>query len=204
MIYLYEDGLAGYEECGTGKYGQRVYAASDFIGDKFVICGGDGQSNCEMIDENGKQSLASHDRQYAASVKLNQSTILITGGMDSWNVFLKSTEFVTIDGSTTGPNLNFKMTQHCMVKFKPNEILQIGGDYGLLTKTTWIIDPKSELDMTEGPSMINARSGHSCGTVNDKYENVLIIVAGGNFEGDYIEILNTTTMEKWVPGKTIQ
>ena len=89
-----------------------------------------------------------------------------------------------------------------IVQYKPKSLLLIGGDTGYgITKRTWIIEQKNEFNIAEGPYLINGRTLPSCGTVKDEFENVLIIVAGGG--EDSIEILNATTMTKWITGKTV-
>ena len=204
LIQFNEDGSVRFEECGTEKYKGRSFAVSEFLENNFVICGGMENTDCNVIDESGSQSfdMAANGRIWAASVKLNQSTMWITGGVDSEYEILKSSEFVTIKGSTKGPNLLYPIQTHCIVQYKPNGFLLIGGDTGYgITKRIWIIEQKNEFNITEGPYLNYGRTLPSCGTVKDEFENVLIIVAGGG--EDSIEILNTTTMTKWITGKTL-
>ena len=209
MIHLNEDGLTGFERCQTGKYERRYAAIGNFLDDKFVVCGGFGKDDvrknrCEVIDVTGKAQsfdMLANGRVYASSIKLDQSTLWITGGFDSNTNHLKSTENVAVSGSTSGVNLPFTVWGHCMVQFQPDAILLIGGTKNGIAYSdkTWIIDPTSGFNITAGPSLKQGRIHHSCGKMKDDFGNVLVIVAGG--EGmDSVEVLNTTLMKEWVKG----
>ena len=209
VIHFNQDGSTGFERCQTGKHERRKKAIGDLLDDKFVVCVGYGRrsvkkNDCEVIDETGTKIFnmsAAIGRVSASSIKLNQTTIWITGGKDSNSNKLNLTEFVTVNGSTSGVNLPFRVFGHCMVQYKPDAILLIGGkqNSNLFSDRTWIIDPTNGFNITEGPVLKERRKYHSCGTVKDELGNVHVIVAGG-YKMDSVEILNTTLMKEWVTG----
>ena len=212
LIHLNVDGSTAFERCQTGKYGRRFYSLGNFLDNRFVICGGTEKdlvpkNDCEVIGKSGSQSfkMISNSRVAASSVKLNESTMWITGGYDptiqSFSQHLNSTELVTINGTTAGISMPITAIGHCMVQYKPNKILLIGGlqNYAIMDKT-WIIDTSNAFDMKEGPVLNVGRYFHFCGKAKDKYGNVIVFVAGGYVAST--EFLNTTTMKEWIKGRT--
>ena len=209
VIYFNENGPTDFDRCQTGNYEKRAFAVGDFLDDKFVVCGGWGKNDvekkdCQVIYETGSQSfdMSASGRSYASSIKLNQSTLWITGGYDSHLNDLNSTEFVTVNGTTFGVELPITVHGHCMVQYQSDTILLIGGKQNgeWDSDMTWIIDLKNGFDFTEGPSLKEGRMYHSCGTMEDEYGNVLVIVAGGDVWMEPVEVLNTTLMKEWVEG----
>ena len=148
MVYYDENGHTNFKRCQSGKYEKRIFAVGDFLDDKFVICGGIGKdelvkTDCEVIDELGSKSfnMSENGRIYASYVKLNKSTIWIIGGRDYNFKSLSSTEFVTVNGSKDGPPLPFKIKEHCMVQYKEDAILLVGGFHSSKpSKKTYIVD----------------------------------------------------------------
>ena len=146
MVYYNEDGYTGFKSCQNGKHKRRENGVGEFLDGKYVACGGRGLTeltDCVVIDEFGSKTfdMTSNGRTYASYVKLDNSTIWITGGQDSMYQALSSTEFVTVNGSKAGPNLPFAIQEHCMVQYKEDAILLIGGSrYYSPSKETWIID----------------------------------------------------------------
>ena len=140
---------------------------------------------------------------FGSSVKLNDSVMWITGGFNRDLDNLMSTTIVTTNGSASDANLTVHFYEHCMVHYKANSVLIIGGAQNGIEKSskTWIVDVKNRSNLIEGPSLNKGRQYFSCDKVEDRYGNTLILVVGGYFE-DTVEILNTTEMLKWTFGKT--
>ena len=94
-----------------------------------------------------------------------------------------------------------------MIKYDDHRIFIIGGDQdGVISNQTWIVDPLDDFKIDKGPSMIEKRSGFSCGSIilNGKY---VILVAGGNGERlgttlKSVEILDPTSTKGWMKGNT--
>ena len=214
VIYLNEDGSTGFERCQEENYEGRRFAVSGFLEDSFVICGGYGKgktmSDCRVIDEFGSHTfkMLGIGRDHASAVKLNDTTLWITGGSNAKAIQLDTTEFVTTTGTIEGINLPIGVSDHCMLQIKPELILIIGGyqERTSFSDKTWIIDPTNGFNMTEGPSLKQRRKLHSCGTLKDEYGNVLVVVAGNNSQNAItldVEFLNTTLLKKWEEGKCI-
>ena len=109
VIYPNEDYSTVFERCQTGKYERRENAVGDFLDDKFIVCGGYGKddvekNDCDVIDEIETKTfdIFVNGRVHASSIKLNQSTMWITGGRDSDWENLNSTYLVTVNGSSAG------------------------------------------------------------------------------------------------------
>ena len=137
------------EKCVSGKgMTNREEAIGDILDGHFVICGGmKFESSCVIFGKNEPKLIqrVESNRKYEAAIKLNQSMMWITGGTKS-----RTTEFVTINSSKKGITLPFEISYHCMIMFKKDFILLIGGKYrgnGYwdqedYSTRTWIIDQK--------------------------------------------------------------
>ena len=66
-------------------------------------------------------------RAFAASVVLNQTTLLISGGRDDTHSYLSSSEFIQKDGTVPGPHLPKPMDAHAMIKISNELVLIVGG-----------------------------------------------------------------------------
>ena len=122
--------------------------------------------------------------------------------MDSNMYNLHSTKIVTTNGSTSGIDLPFTVSRHCMVQYQPNAIILIGGTQNedADSDKTWFIDPTNGFNIVQGPNLNQGREYHSCGILKDDSGNVLVIVAGGgNMKS--VEVLNTTSSKGWIEGK---
>ena len=142
-------------------------------------------------------------RWFASSVVLNETRLLVTGGVDEKWKDLNSSEFISLDQPPEdGPKLSFTTRGHCMVQVDSTSIYLIGGfQDNRRSEQTWIIDAKNNFAIKEGPPMNNRRSRHSSATMrlNNK---VFIIVVGGWNSKSHTEILDTSLpTNKWKTGK---
>ena len=135
-------------------------------------------------------------RNYASSVVLNQSRLWVTGGftIEYWNR-LNTSQFLSLDQPPEkGPDLPFAVSCHCMVQVDSETIYLIGGfQNGEKSNKTWIINPKKNFQIREGPTMLETRIGHACTTM--KVNNKVFIIVVGNADNRQcrtIEILDTT------------
>ena len=147
-------------------------------------------------------------RWLAAGVQVNSTTLWILGGYNkNGHPYSSTTEFI-VQGQTNGtlgPELPYELFNFCAVKRSDQEIFVIGGFDGEThyRNETWIYDPQNEFSRKPGPSLNYKRGGHSCSTMKDG-DNDLIIVAGGH-EGahlDSVEIYNPKS-NTWDLGEAI-
>ena len=62
--------------------------------------------------------------------------------------------FFSDEVSVNGPVLPFTISEHCMVKYDDNSIYIIGGKQnGVFSNKTWIMDPRNDFQLREGPSL---------------------------------------------------
>ena len=142
-------GNAQIDKCFNSKSVYREYHVGQRLENNFVMCGGKDSSSfyprddCTVIGEHGTTSfqMILKGRVHASSVKLNHTTMWITGGR-YYNVE-NTTEYVTANKATKGIDLPFAVEEHCMVKLEPNIFLLIGGRLNGIpapSKKTWIIN----------------------------------------------------------------
>ena len=147
-------------------------------------------------------------RAFAASVCLDNNTIWIVGGRDrdSKDRDLATSEFVLAGEwmAHYGRNMPFTISSHGMVKFDDDTIFIMGGrQNGSVSRQTWIVNPKDNFSIREGPSMLSERALFSCGKMELNGKSV-IVVAGGDWGTsilDTVEILDPSDEEGWVWGK---
>ena len=206
----------------TPSFGQlptrfRVGPVGAMFGNAPIICGGYishiGADTC--ISFQNSQWSRSHpmtqERQYAAGVQLNSTTLWILGGHKFSNsrslLWHDSTEFI-IQGQfwgVPGPKLPNELALSCAVKLSDEAIFVIGGTngYGDAKKAVWIYNPQNGFSRRHGPPLNHGRYGHSCSTMifdADVGVRKVIVVAGG--ARDSVEIYDPTD-NTWHSGKTI-
>ena len=164
-------------------------------------------TDCQIFDENNPPrsfEFAPLGRAFASFVKLNQSTMWITGGFNLYWQDLMSTLLVTVNGSKNDESLPIHFQGHCIVHYKPSSILIIGGQQDGVEKSkrTWIVDVNNRSSLIEGPFLNKGRQHFSCDKVVDRFGHSLILVVGGEDE-DTMEVLNATEMKGWTFGKRI-
>ena len=132
----------------------------------------------------------------AASVILeSHSKLWITGCQSRSSLMAtKTTTFISLDQiPVEGPNLPFRVMDHCMVQVDEKNIYLIGGlQNGTYSNKTWIIDPTNNFDIKEGPTMNYPKYNGSCATMTLNQE-VYIVVFGADIGVTGIQ--NEATME---------
>ena len=206
FISLDTDGGTKIETC-SNRIGfiEREHPVGQFLEDGFVICGGSFAWSFKVLDdcivvkrfETQTFKMIESEREWASSVKLNDTTMWITGGYDT-----SSTELVTVNGTTRGIDLPFTIERHCTVMIGPSTAFLIGGKQnGTWTSDkTWIVDIDNDFQVAEGPLLNNGREDHWCGAMKDESGDIVIAVVGGQSEHS-VEFLNTNVMDKWIYGK---
>ena len=110
---------------------------------------------------------------------------------------------------------HFFSRRHCMIKYDENSIFIIGGKQNdVISNKTWIINPKKEFQIKEGPNLNQLRFGHACGKMLAPNGKILLVVAGGtglvkNSESHHlkflnsVEILDPSLKQGWKLGQSI-
>ena len=105
-----------------------------------------------------------------------------------------------------GIELPFTISNHGVLKYDENTIFIIGGDQnGSVSNKTWIVNPKNEFEIKEGPKLNHKRSEFSYGKMRTNAGKLLLIVAGGYGETfgeilNTVEILDPTSDQGWIIG----
>ena len=209
LIQYSEDSILGFDRCGNKLRDRRIFPVGSYLDKKLVICSGYDplrhlKTDCEVLEGDLSKITDTFEmwggdhRLNSGHVRLNESTMLVTGGYDqllytqvSW------TEFITANGMIPGNYLPITIAKHCMVQEMEGVVYLIGGnqDQGIWeSPKTWIVEldaASNDFQVYEGPTLNEGREGHSCGTIKDKYGNVIIVVAGGQGKKS-VEYLNTT------------
>ena len=146
-------------------------------------------------------------RYRPSCVVLRNNDAWIAGGSGTSNS-LSSSEFVNLkSGSKRGPDLPFDIWGHAAVKYREDSIYIIGGQLNkTLTNQTWIVNPRKEFEILEGPPMNVRRRGHSCGTFVKDGETVIIVAGGFDHtltDLDSVEILIPSSGKGWQFGKIL-
>ncbi len=179
----------------------KVYAAIGGLGFKGnpILCGGllnDVRSNkCYSLENNEWVSSASMKsvRHSAATAKLQNGKLLVTGGIDESDS-LNSAEMLTEEGWESNiPSLPVIISGHFMVTINSTTVMVIDQYSG---KTFYFTFGES---WTGGPELKNKRRYHSCGKIrrNKESHEMSIIVAGGYHSGylSSVEILDEGSNE---------
>ena len=189
-------------------------ATGGLIGDTVIICGGDDGDS--FIDEcysftSEKATLVTHmylaRSDAAASIVINDNTLWITGGWHYPPGHLASTEYVTVTGTTHGPDLPMALTYHAMVAINSTCSMVIGGhsylDYSYpdgYSASTFFYDHNEE-EWINGPSLIQARSDHAAGIVTDEVTGEHFITVTGGYDFGYLDSTEILQDGEWVQGK---
>ena len=184
----------------------RIGSIGGIFQDHPLICGGRDSNwknlNNGIILGSNQEIPLIKGRRIASSVVLNETRLLVTGGVDENRKDLNSSEFISLDQPPEdGPKLPFTVSAHCMVQVDSTSIYLIGGwQDKKKSEKTWIIDAKNNFAIKEGPKMNFQREGHSCATM--RLDNKTFIVVVGSSGTTNTEILDTSLpTNKWKPGK---
>ena len=130
--------------------------------------------------------------------------IKVTGGFTGLHGDSKTTEFISLNGSSRyGPNLPRWRDDHCMVTLQNGSILLLGSDVGGYQKhynSTVFFDPVSK-SFTPGQEMNYFRYSSGCAHFQSSYHGnrPIVIVVGGRTTssfnpGNKTEILDYTVV----------
>ena len=181
-------------------------ATGGLIENNVLICGGyDGRYIDECYSLSNKKATfvtyMSVKRTDAASVVVNDDTLWITGGRDwlGYSHIFASTEYITMTGTTSGPDLPMPLKQHAILAINSSCSMVVGGGTGdtFDVTSTFYYDHNNDV-WTNGPSMNQARYEHAAGMIIDEFtsEN-FVAVTGGGLHIDSTELLINN---EWIQG----
>ena len=160
----------------------RSYSVGGVLENTPIVCGGYSSlisQTCLIFGQS--QSVTMTEVRYgAASDVLNTTTMWVMGGYWSGN-YLKSTEFITLETSVSGPSLPYKIGFACVVKFNESQIYLIGGyykDWSDNSHFVYIFNPLDNFSYKRGPDMNYRRQFHGCAVMHDG-DTTVIVSAGG-------------------------
>ncbi len=164
-----------------------------------IICGGYNSESlalksCYILYMDGVvESDMSVARKSAAAIVVDDGkTLWVTGGWDG-DSFFKTTEFVSLDGITDGPDLPMAMSSHCLVPIDSST------SFLFHQGKSWYYSHKDSI-WTQGKHFIvNDRMFADCGIILDFYDGQeLFVVTGGRARGRSVkstEILDLETLQ---------
>ena len=182
-------------------------ATGGFIGTDILICGGyDARYFDECYSLNSKKATfvtyMSNKREDAASIVLNDNTLWVTGGHDwlGYSHTFASTEYITMSGTTSGPDLPMPLEQHAILAINSSCSMVIGGMNGdtFDVTSTFYYDHNNDV-WTNGPNLNQARYDHAAGIVIDEFTDENYVAVTGGYEKDSTELLKNN---EWIQGKT--
>ena len=179
-----------------------------------LICGGSyGQqtyNECHQMAKNNISTFNSHlkSKRANAATTTKGPSLWVTGGINSSDGFLKSTEVIQRDGTiVAGPDLPVGLQGHTITETKEDEQYMLIGGYsaGKYHNSTYYHYNTSNGPWQEGPDLKEARYGHTAGLIFDKVNHTqYTVVVGGLNEGHAlrsVEILKEGSNE-WTQGKS--
>ena len=160
-----------------------------------IVCSGHWQSSagyhssdkCFSYVEGEWQHFATmiRRRAEAAGIVYNNGFHIFGGREEETNTILQSSEIVKEDGSSTeGPQLPANISAHAIASINSTVSIITGGltvnaypnNY---SDKTWYFNHATQ-EFQPGPNMLEARTGHTSGTIIDQEsKEKMVIIAGG-------------------------
>ena len=113
------------------------FAAGAFIDSQITLCGGDTpdeqlSNNCHIITPKSSEAIVSLNvgSRNSAATEIN-GKVLMAGGYAGAGIGdlygIKSTELISLDQASPGPDLPYPVYHHCIIKINNEDILLTGG-----------------------------------------------------------------------------
>ena len=150
------------------------------------------------------------ERRNSSGLVVNKAQLWVAGGgiLGEEN-YTTSTEFISVDKPPIkGPELPFVFNYHTtMIQVDPKTIYLIGGfqstiNNGMMgaSNKTWIVNPKNNYEITEGPYLNEARYCLSSAMIQLNGRAHIVLLDTDKAE---VELLDTTSSNlSWTLGKT--
>ena len=153
-------------------------------------------------------------RRHPSGIALDEYKFFVVGGEDAncYNYVNSTSEIITIDSVIPGPDLPFYIGHHSMILFDENTIFLIGGRQSEgsgperrieTSNKTWILNPKNEFSICEGPPLKIGRHGHSCAIIKRDGKSYIVVAGGEDINNkilDSVEMLDPLSGQGWIDG----
>ena len=113
------------------------FAAGALVDSQVIICGGDNPGeqlsfDCHLITQATSEAIVSLNvgSRNSAATEINGKVLVAggyAGGVDDL-YGIKSTELISHDQASPGPDLPYPVYHHCIIKINDEDILLTGGD----------------------------------------------------------------------------
>ena len=118
--------------------------------------------------------------------------------------YLRSTELVSMDSTTIGPDLPYEVGIHCMVKMNEETVFIIGGShFYYVSNRTTIVNPRDNFSMEFGPDLRIGRSYPACGIFEVNYKKIVAVTGGEvgpDENGSSTELWDPNSEDGWILG----
>ena len=96
---------------------QQWRATGGLLGNTPVVCGGEKNDECYSMTQRDVKLITrmSFKRKDAASIVINDTILWVTGGESNEFEVLSSSEYITFNSSSPGPDLPFQIDGHEMI-----------------------------------------------------------------------------------------
>ena len=197
------------------KFPLSVFEATGgLIENTVMICGGYDDSLVDECYSLTSQKAAfvtntSVRRSFVASIVLNDNTLWVTGGCDT-NIngtigyLLASTEKLTLAGTTPGPDLPTTLHKHAIVAINSTVSMVVGGydgTYNYYQSASTFFYDHIQGEWTNGPSLMQARTGHAAGIVTDEVTDEKVVAVTGGYSNFALDSTELFQEGKWIEGK---
>ncbi len=168
---------------------QTAQGAGGLLNQVPIICAGIFSQDCYTVGQNEAVTSLLTERSYTAGLKLDESTLWITGGHtlnEGSPIYekLSTTELVSLNEETRlGPELPIHVWGHCIASLDENSVILAGGvsNEHYSSSTTYIYNRLTS-EWSEGPSMSVDRYLHQCATFkSEAHEGRSVVVAAGGY-----------------------
>ena len=95
-------------------------------------------------------------------------------------IYYHTSEYVTIEGITSGPDLPESLADHAMINTKKNLTMVIGGDFYDSQAKTYYYNHTNE-EWINGPRLNQARQVHAVGIVTDEVIEDELVIGKSDF-----------------------
>ena len=157
---------------------------------------------CKGLGDDGNDCNAFQNNEFIASKSLNvprygagsietQNGLWITGGNDNTKI-IQSTEFLTFNSASIGPDIPQPMAYHCMTRISDSIIALVGG-YDVDYLNTLYFYNEDSNTWTQGPNMKYKRAQHGCTTFTNFGKKYLL--AGGGYDDAYLDTVEVFDLE---------